>query len=214
MSSTQYPGATSLGPVIPFPSQAEGQTAVATENLRRVEIAIGLAERLLDFLAVVVGVWCSYWIHAAWREGPRAHYSNEAVLIAASGFAMLMVLLLDKHGDYKPCLSLMAVRETERLLRVTITGFLLALPMLLAVTKSIPRTAIGLALVLVPAMLGWEKMQVQAAIQMMRGWGAITPQGGDSGNGTSGTQYLFDAGALAQVWSRSNSVHRERRGNG
>ena len=41
-----------------------------------------------------------------------------------------MVLLLDKHGDYRPCLSLLAVRETERLLRVTIAGFLLALPIL------------------------------------------------------------------------------------
>ncbi len=186
MSSTQYPGATPLSPVILFPSQAEARTGIATENVRHVEIAVGLAERLLDFLAVVAAVWASYWIHAAWREGPQAHYSDEAVLITASGFALLMVLLLDKHGDYKPCLSLMAVRETERLLRVTIAGFLLALPILLAVTRSIPRTAIGLALVMVPAMLGLEKLQVQAAIQIMHAWGAITRKAVILGTGPVG----------------------------
>ena len=46
------------------------------------------------------------------------------------GFALLIVLLLEKHGDYQPWLSLLAVRETERLLRVTISGVLLAVPIL------------------------------------------------------------------------------------
>ena len=65
--------------------------------------------------------------------------------MTAAGFALLMVLLLDKHGDYRPCLSLLAVRETERLLRVTIAGFLLALPVLLAVNEinSAHRHSIG-----------------------------------------------------------------------
>ena len=42
-------------------------------------------ERLLDFLAVAAAAWSSYWIHAAWREGSRAHYSNDAVLVTAAG---------------------------------------------------------------------------------------------------------------------------------
>ena len=122
----------------------------------------------MDFLAVAAAAWSSYWIHAAWREGSRAHYSNDAVLVTAAGFALLMVLLLDKHGDYRSCLSLLAVRETERLLRVTIAGFLLALPILLAVTKSIPRTAVALALVLVPLFLAVEKWHTQWALQVLR----------------------------------------------
>jgi exopolysaccharide biosynthesis polyprenyl glycosylphosphotransferase len=97
-----------------------------------------------------------------------------------------MVLLLDKHGDYRPCLSLLAVRETERLLRVTISGFLLALPILLAVTKSVPRTLIALALVTVPLLLAAEKWLVQEAIQMMRGWGANTRKAVILGTGTLG----------------------------
>ncbi len=186
MSSTQYPNAGQLSSVISFPAQSGAWAGAATDNLRRVEIAIGLIERLLDFLAVVAAVWSAYWIPAVWREGSRSHYANDSVLVTAAGFAVLMVLLLDKHGDYRACLSLLAVRETERLLRVTIAGFLLALPILLAVTKSIPRTALALSLVMVPLLLALEKWQVHAAIRMIRGWGAIRRKAVILGTGNLG----------------------------
>jgi len=186
MSSTQYPGATPLSSVIPFPTHDDARTGAATDAVRHMEFAIGLAERLLDFLAVVAAVWSAYWIHVAWHDGTRSNYANDAVLVTAVGFGLLMVLLLDKHGDYRACLSLLAVRETERLLRVTIAAFLLALPILLAVTKSIPRTAISLALILVPLLLILEKWQAQTAIQMMRGWGVSTRKAVILGTGTLG----------------------------
>jgi exopolysaccharide biosynthesis polyprenyl glycosylphosphotransferase len=186
MSSTQYPGSTPLSSVIPFPVPSDGKTGAAADNVRRVEIAIGVLERLLDFMAVVAAVWSAYWIHVAWREGPRAHYANDSVLVAAAGFGILMVLLLDKHGDYRPSLSLLAVRETERLLRVTLAGGLLALPILMGFTKPIPRAAIGLALLMVPLLLALEKWQVQTAIQMIRHWGGITRKAVILGTGTLG----------------------------
>jgi exopolysaccharide biosynthesis polyprenyl glycosylphosphotransferase len=186
MSFTQYPGATPLSSVIPFPVQSEAQARAVTENARLVEIAMGMVERLLDFLAVVAAVWSAYWISAASRNGARAQYTNNSVLVTAAAFALLIVLLLDKHGDYRSCLSLLAVRETERLLRVTIAGFLLALPVMLAVNKSIPRTAIALALVTVPLLLALEKCQFHAAIQIMRGWGVITRKTAILGTGAAG----------------------------
>jgi exopolysaccharide biosynthesis polyprenyl glycosylphosphotransferase len=186
MSSTHYTGATSLGAVIPFPGRGDVRSGVSTNTIRHLEVAIGLVERLLDFAATFAAVWSAYWIHAAWREGARAQYSNDSVLLTAAGFALLMVLLLDKHGDYRPCLSLLAVRETERLLRVTIAGCLLALPMLVAATKSIPRTAIALGLAIVPLMLALEKWMVQAGIQTIRRWVDITRKAVILGTGTMG----------------------------
>ena len=119
--------------------------------------------------------------------GLRGHDTrNGSVLVTAAAFALLMVLLLDKYGDYRSCLSLLAVRETERLLRVTIAGFLLALPVMLAVNKSIPRTAIALALLTVPLLLTLEKCQFHAAIQIMRGWGVITRKAAILGTGAAG----------------------------
>ena len=45
------------------------RSGAAIQNVRLIEIAIGMVERLLDFLAVVAAVWSAYWINAAWREG-------------------------------------------------------------------------------------------------------------------------------------------------
>src|SRR5271165_5851084 len=165
MSSTSYPGTAPLSSVIPFPSRTVGRSQRET-TLRGFETAVGAIERAMDFCAVALAVGAaSYWVQVA----SGAHYPQERVFVCAASLGVLMVLLLDKHGDYRPCLSLLAVRETERLLRVTITGFLMALPILLAVTKSISRTTIALALVTVPLLLALEKWQVQAAIQRLRG---------------------------------------------
>lgn len=185
MSSTPFSAATRLSQVLPFPAQAAPGRGATADAARWAEIAISLAERLLDFVAVAAAVWSSYWIQAAWHAATPAHYSNEAVVATAAGFAVLMVLLLDKHGDYRPCLSLLAVRETERMLRVTITGFLLAVPILIAATRSTPRIAIALALVMVPLLLALEKWQTHRAIQVMRGWGAITRKAVILGTGTA-----------------------------
>ena len=60
------------------------------------------------------------------------------------------------------------------------------MPILLALTKSIPRTAIALALVMVPSLLVLEKWQAQMAIQRMRGWVATTRKAVILGTGTLG----------------------------
>src|SRR5271165_4764154 len=170
MSSTSYPGTAPLSSVIPFPSRTVGRSQRET-TLRGFETAVGAIERAMDFCAVALAVGAaSYWVQVA----SGAHYPQERVFVCAASLGVLMVLLLDKHGDYRPCLSLLAVRETERLLRVTISGFLLALPILLAINTAVPRMVIALAIVTVPPLLAVEKWMVQTAIQAMRGWGAIT----------------------------------------
>ena len=49
------------------------------------------------------------------------------MLLSATAFALLFVILLERHGGYRPYVSLLAVRDTERVLRVTVESFLLAL---------------------------------------------------------------------------------------
>ena len=186
MISTQYPGVASIRRVIPFPSRGEARTGARIDALGRFDAVIGAIERLMDFLAVVAGVWASNWAHAAWREQGGSHFSNEAVLTAAAGFALVMVLLLEKYGDYRPCLSLLAVRETERLLRVACTGALLGLPILMALTKPTPWGAIILALATVPVLLALEKWQVQRAVWLLRRWRGATRKAVILGTGTLG----------------------------
>ena len=186
MSTTPYSSVPAISRVIPFPSRGEAPAGIRLGGVCRFDVAIGAIERLMDFLAVVAGVWGSYWVHAAWRERGGAHISNDAVLTAAAGFAVVVVLLLEKYGDYQPCLSLLAVRETERLLRVACTGAWLGLPILVVLTRATPRGAAVLALVVVPLMLVLEKWQVQKAVRMLRRRLGITRKAVILGTGTLG----------------------------
>ncbi len=130
MSSTPYTGAAPLRRVIPFPLRAEARTGAWFDDLRRSDLVIGVFERAMDLAAALAAVEASYWICVVWQPNRAAHYANQSILTCAVGFALLIVLLLEKHGDYQPWLSLLAVRETERLLRVTISGVLLAVPIM------------------------------------------------------------------------------------
>ncbi len=190
MSSTSYTGAAPLGRVIPFPAYGEARSASQTDGVRRFELAASALERALDFCAVAVAVLLAKTIGGWWRGAPS--YSAEATTIAASGFGVLMVLLLEKRGDYRPCLSLLAVRETERLLRTTLTGFLLGLPLLVAVTKTVPRTTVGLAVVLVPLALAVEKSLTHRILCALRAPAGVMRKAVIVGTGTLGRR-IFSA---------------------
>ena len=114
MSSTSFPGTPSLSPVIPFPSRTVGGS-LREHSLVAFETAVGVLERATDFCAVALAVGAASRLAqfvARRRELPRKCTG------LCGRLGVLMVLLLDNLGDYRPCLSLLAVRETERLLRV------------------------------------------------------------------------------------------------
>ena len=165
MSSTPYTGTASLGHIIPFPSNAVARPGSHATSTQWFESVAGGIERLMDFCAVIAAVSLAHWISATWRGTASSRDSREAVLAAAAAFGALMVLLLERNGHYRTCLSLLAVRETERLLRATMFGVLLAIPALVAVAKTVPRLEVALAALLVPAFLGLEKWQAQILIR-------------------------------------------------
>ena len=141
----------------------------------------------MDFCAVALAVGAaSYWVQVA----SGAHYPQERVFVCAASLGVLMVLLLDKHGDYRPCLSLLAVRETERLLRVT--GLLLFLAIPIALTRVVPRTLLALALVQMPVMLALEKWLLQGAVRVVRRQQGMTRNAVIVGTGTLGRR-IFSA---------------------
>jgi exopolysaccharide biosynthesis polyprenyl glycosylphosphotransferase len=185
MSTRPFSDASRCSTLLPFPAPATAGVDAAADGTRRAEFAISLVERVLDFMAVLAAVWLACWSQALWHEGTRLDYSKGAMLATTAGFAVLIVLLLDKHGDYRPCLSLLAVRETERVLRVTIIGFALASPIVLVTAGPIPRSAVGSALVMVPLLLALEKWQTQKAIQVVRGMAAVTRKAVILGTGTA-----------------------------
>ncbi|MGA9567985.1 MAG: exopolysaccharide biosynthesis polyprenyl glycosylphosphotransferase [Candidatus Korobacteraceae bacterium] len=168
MSSTPYTGAGPLRQVIPFPLRAEARTGAWFDDLRRFDLVVGVFERAMDLVAALAALETAYWICAAWRSNQAAPYARNTILTSAVGFSLLIVLLLEKHGDYQPWLSLLAVRETERLLRVTISGVLLAAPILVVVARALPVAVIALSMVMLPLFLALEKIHTQSAVRLLR----------------------------------------------
>ena len=192
MSSTSYTGAAPLAQVIPFPAKDCTGMGLLAAGLRNFELATAALERAMDFCAVVAAVLLAYEIDGWWHRTAGPAYSFRAVTVTAALFGVLLVLLLEKSGDYRPCLSLLAVRETERLLRVSLTGFLLGLPALVAVTRTVPRSIVVLAAVLVPFALAVEKWQTQELIRAMRRPAGVARKAVIVGTGTAGRR-IFSA---------------------
>lgn len=175
-----------MGMVIPFPSAAPdsrpGASSMGTR--RRLDSFFGLAERLLDFLAVMCAVllaWACYrWVHPHRPPG----FSIGALLECAALFALVFVLLLEKHGEYRPYLSLLAVRETERLLRVWVECFLLAVPVAYFAPPSLSRTLVAITFLAAPLALTLEKSGLRRAIRWLRSRGYGTRRAVILGAGT------------------------------
>ncbi len=88
-------------------------------------------------------------------------YAPWTILLCASGFALLFVFLLERHGGYRPCVSLLAIRETERVLRVTLQSFAVAMVAVYFSLIHVSRLALGLTLVLVPLCVTVEKWETR-----------------------------------------------------
>jgi len=186
MSSTSYPGAASLSPVIPFPSRTV--TGSYREQSRlSFEVAVGVLERAMDFCAVALATCAASWIVGVCTS---TRLSAERTFVCAASLGVLMVLLLDKHGDYRPCLSLLAVRETERLLRVSCVAFLLAVP--LAIAKYLPWATLVVSIVVAPVFLAVEKWQLRKGTRSLRRHLGMTRNAVIVGTGAPGRR-IFSA---------------------
>src|ERR1039457_6636491 len=101
--------------------------AELTESSSRLEPFLNAAERALDFLAVTLAVYSAYALYRILGAGRQAQYPAPAVLLGGAAFAVLFVILLERRGGYRIGHSLLAVREGDRIFRVTLGGFLLTL---------------------------------------------------------------------------------------
>lgn len=158
-----------MGIVVPFPrGTADGQErTLAVSPPRRLPSILAVVERLFDWLAVVCGVLLPIEIYGFRNPDRLAGLSMATAIEIAALFGLMVVLLLEKHGEYRPYLSLLAVRETERLLRVGAECFLIALPAAL-VAPSIPGPLLVACLLTVPLGLAVEKSSLWLGGALLR----------------------------------------------
>ena len=134
---------------------------------RRLASFMAGMERLLDWAAVVVGVSLPFTVNLAGRGHPHSAISSAAVAKVAGLFGFMVVLLLERSGEYRPYLSLLAVRETERLLRVGAQCCLVALPCTWLLAPSLPLVLLFTCLLAVPAALVLEKALWRVAVRLV-----------------------------------------------
>src|SRR5215469_3562700 len=98
---------------------------LATSDTYNLTTLFASLEKLVDFLAVVAAVYAASTLYRFF-EPQRAGLLGWSAVLWAAAFALLFVFLLERHGGYRRSVSLLAIRETERILRVTLHGLLLA----------------------------------------------------------------------------------------
>ena len=145
----------------------------ARRSRARFEVAASSIERVTDLAALMAASFLSYFVYRSLGIGKGLHYSVETISTAAFAFAVVFVLMLDHDGAYKRSNSLLRIRETERILRVTIQAFGIVLPASFFFSFLFSRWVVILAIVLVPLILIIEKQIVFLVIRYLhsRGFG-------------------------------------------
>ncbi|MFB3917614.1 MAG: exopolysaccharide biosynthesis polyprenyl glycosylphosphotransferase [Terriglobales bacterium] len=130
-------------------------------------------EIVCDGIAVALATLCAYGTYRALRLGSNIQYEWRYVGAAACALAFFFVLMLDRDGAYQKGSSLLRVKETERILRVSATTFLLVFPVTFFAAKLLSRWSVALAFLLVPLFLICEKQLLFVVVRILheRGYG-------------------------------------------
>jgi exopolysaccharide biosynthesis polyprenyl glycosylphosphotransferase len=148
-----------------------------TRDVRRsreqFEMAVSLLERIADLAAVMAAALSAYSAYAFLEVGKQLHYSTGTVLMVCFVFALAFVVTLDRDGAYEKTNSLLRIRETERILRVTVQAFAVVFPVTFFFSHLFSRWAVVLAVVMIPLLLVIEKQFVFVLIRQLhsRGYG-------------------------------------------
>ncbi len=175
MAASQFPSPASatLGDFLASTTvpARQSETAEARELLG---VMLNAAERCVDVVAIVTAVFCAYALYRLMGAGSQAQYPASDVLLSAAGFAFLFVILLERRGGYRPYVSLLGIRDTERVLRVTLDSFLLGLLVVYFRAEHLSRLVVLLALVTVPVFVTLGKLQLCSVLRWLRskGFGA------------------------------------------
>ena len=128
-------------------------------------------EALADFVTVIGAAMSAYATYYFLGSGRQAHYPRSVVFGVTATFAAVIVLMLDRVGAYSRGTSLLHVRETEHVLRVSMQalGFILAVSFFTSVL--FPRWLLVMALGLVPLFLFCQKYLIYMLVQHLHAKG-------------------------------------------
>jgi len=157
-------------------STLDSDLALAVPGARRTSAArfrsqLTKLEVLADFVTVIGAVMSSYAAYYLLGLGKQVYYPRSVVFGVSATFAVVIVLMLDRVGAYSRGTSLLRVRETEHILRVSMQalGFILGVSFFTSFLFS--RWLLVIALGLVPLFLFLQKHLVYLLVQNLHAKG-------------------------------------------
>src|SRR5581483_9705417 len=144
------------------------QTTAA--NFRRLIIA---CEMFADLAIIALATRTGYFVYVFAGMGRHVRFPVSLIWAAGAIFGTVIVLMLDRVGAYRRGNSLLRVRETEQVLRVSAEALVAVMIISLFANILIPRTLLLLSLSLVPTFLFIEKTILYLAVHTLhsRGYG-------------------------------------------
>jgi exopolysaccharide biosynthesis polyprenyl glycosylphosphotransferase len=125
------------------------------------------AEVIGDFLAAAAGVIGAYSAYHILGLGKGVLYPIAIVLGAASGFALLFVIMLDREGVYRGGSGMLRISESERTLRVSAQTFLLLLVVTVFSAQLLSRWVLAIGIFLVPITVVFEKQVLFSIVRYL-----------------------------------------------
>ena len=161
-----------VGSTIPF-EKSFALSAAMSKGHNRFDLATALIERLADLTAVMTATMLANGLYEFLQIGRRLHYPAGIFLPIAFGFSLLFVLMLEHDGAYNRANSLLRIRETERILRVTAHTFSVVFPISFFLSQMFSRWLVVLTFIFVPLLVIVEKQLVFVLIRSLhsRGYG-------------------------------------------
>lgn len=162
-----------IAPVIAPPQGRSSARRTAAANFRR---AIVAGEIAADLATIVFAVVVGYMAYDVLELGKHIYYPARTVFAMAAAFAVVMVLMLDRVGAYRRGNSLLRVRETEQVLRVSAQAFFIALAASFFTNILFSRWLLVLCLGFVPLLLFVQKHLTYLLVRSLhsRGYGNET----------------------------------------
>jgi exopolysaccharide biosynthesis polyprenyl glycosylphosphotransferase len=128
-------------------------------------------EAVADFFTVIGAVMSSYFIYHSFALGKQLYYPRSHVLGVSAIFAAIIVLMLDRVGAYSSGTSLLRVRETEHVLRVSMQALSMAFAASFFTSFLFSRWLLVIALGLVPIFLFVQKHLAYLLVQSLHSKG-------------------------------------------
>src|SRR5216117_3992787 len=164
--TAKEPFASGVGPTL---VEVAGKRTAAA-RFRRLIAALEVA---VDLVTVTLSVVAGYLAYYNLELGKHIQYPVRVVFGIAFGFAMVVVLMLDRVGAYKRGNGLLRIRETEQVLRVSMQAFLIAFAVSFFTSMLVSRWLLAISVTLVPLSLFVEKNLIYLLVRTLhsRGYG-------------------------------------------